>query len=407
MASLYLCYQGILEPLTQTQVVPYLEGLAQAGYRMVLLTFETRSLTAAEVAAWRESLRKKGIHWHWCRYHKWPTVPATAYDVLVGILMGFWLVLRYRVQLLHARVHVPGLMALVLQRLTGAKLLFDIRGFMAEEYVDSGRWKAGGILFRVTKRVERALMRAADGFVILTSKGKELLEQWYPHEIRDKPLEVIPCCVDFRCLPPAGTLTAANAGRRGPPILAYVGKLGGWYLTEEMTAFAAAALRQIPGARWRVWTQSDPAPLQKAAQARDLGGLLEIGCLPPAELAGALSQVHAGLSFIKPCLSKRASSATKVSEYLAAGLPVVATAGIGDTDAILLEPSKGSRPVGVLVRDFTPEAYREATQRLNDLLADAETPARCRAAAEAHYDLEQVGWVRYRRLYQQLLGKGT
>ncbi len=225
MTSLYICYQGLLEPLTQTQVVPYLEGLARAGYRMVLLTFEPRPLAAAEAAAWRDKLREKGIIWHWRRYNKWPSVPATAYDVLVGILTGFWLARRYRVRLLHARVHVPGLMALVLKRLTGAKLLFDIRGFMAEEYVDAGRWRAGGVLFRLTKRVERALVRAADGLVALTRKGKELLERWYPHETRDKPFQVIPCCVDFRGLPsngPQPVRTEPAAVRR----FVYGGKFG-------------------------------------------------------------------------------------------------------------------------------------------------------------------------------------
>ena len=40
MTALYLCYQSIHEPLTRTQVVAYLEGLAAAGHRIVLLTFE-------------------------------------------------------------------------------------------------------------------------------------------------------------------------------------------------------------------------------------------------------------------------------------------------------------------------------------------------------------------------------
>ena len=29
--------------------------------------------------------------------------------------------------------------------LTGCKLIFDIRGLMAEEYADAGRWNAGGL----------------------------------------------------------------------------------------------------------------------------------------------------------------------------------------------------------------------------------------------------------------------
>jgi glycosyltransferase involved in cell wall biosynthesis len=404
VSALYLCYQAIAEPLTQTQVVPYLEGLARAGYSMVLLTFEPRALQSDETNSWRERLGAKGITWYWRRYHKRPSVPATAYDVLVGVLTGLRLVRRHRVRLLHARVHVPGLMALVLKWLTGAKLLFDIRGFMAEEYVDAGVWKPGGLLFRMTKRVERALVRAADGFVILTHRGEELLRQWYPREVRDKPLEVIPCCVDLGRLPkPNGNGNGTRHPTRAP-VIAYVGKLGGWYLTEEMAAFAATLLRLNPTARWQVWTQSDPEPLRRAAAAAGVPGSLEIGYLPPAALADELTRVQAGLAFIKPCLSKLASSATKVGEYLAAGVPVVATAGVGDTDAILTEPVKGGKPVGVLVRQFTPAAYLEAARELQQLLDDPDTPARCRAAAEAHYDLDRVGRARYRRLYHHLLG---
>ena len=54
------------------------------------------------------------------------------------------------------------------------------------------------------------------------------------------------------------------------------------------------------------------------------------------------------MSFIKPCLSKLSSSPTKVGEYLAAGLPVISTAGIGDVDDLLTGRNNGGRgPVGV------------------------------------------------------------
>src|SRR5262245_1089465 len=144
MAALYICYQSLAEPLTHTQVVAYLEGLARAGCRVVLLTFEAQPPSAAEAKAWATRLEEKGIAWHWLRYHKSPTVPATLWDVLAGVATGLGLMRKYSVRLLHARSHVPGLMALALKRLTGAKFLFDVRGFMAEEYVDAGVWPARG-----------------------------------------------------------------------------------------------------------------------------------------------------------------------------------------------------------------------------------------------------------------------
>ena len=330
LTSLYLCYQSVLEPLTQTQVIAYLEGLTQAGYRLVLLTFEPRSLTAEETQDHRKHLAAKGIAWHWLRYHKRPTVPATALDILAGIAVGWWLVWKYRIGLLHARIHVPGLMALALKSLTGAPFLFDIRGFMAEEYADAGVWKANGLLFRLTKWVEHRLVRAADGYVVLTQKARDLLQEWYPREIHGKPVQVIPCCIDLRRIP-------ARNGRLGHP-------------DEEKT----------------------------------LGYVL---------------------SFIKPCLSKRASSPTKVGEYLAAGLPVAALSGIGDTDTILREAWPGAGPVGILIHGTDPENYREAARQLRILMEDPETPARCRRVAEAHFNLETVGWTRYRELYRSLLSK--
>ena len=382
LTSLYLCYQSVLEPLTQTQVIAYLEGLTQAGYRLVLLTFEPRSLTAEETQDHRKHLAAKGIAWHWLRYHKRPTVPATALDILAGIAVGWWLVWKYRIGLLHARIHVPGLMALALKSLTGAPFLFDIRGFMAEEYADAGVWKANGLLFRLTKWVERRLVRAADGYVVLTQKARDLLQEWYPREIHGKPVQVIPCCIDLRRIP-------ARNGRLGHPdeekTLGYVGKLGGWYLTEEMAAFVAAARQVMPGLKWHVWTQSDPQLLQKTARAAGIQDATGVGFLPPEAVPHALLGVQAGLSFIKPCLSKRASSPTKVGEYLAAGLPVAALSGIGDTDTILREAWPGAGPVGILIHGTDPENYREAARQLRILMEDPETPARCRRVAEAAF----------------------
>src|SRR3954471_13295393 len=92
MTSLYLCYQSVTEPLTQTQVVAYLEGLAAAGYRTLLLTFEPRRLSESEVEGWRRRLAAKGIDWYRLRYHKRPTVPATAWDIVCGIAVTLWLV---------------------------------------------------------------------------------------------------------------------------------------------------------------------------------------------------------------------------------------------------------------------------------------------------------------------------
>jgi glycosyltransferase involved in cell wall biosynthesis len=402
MSCLYLCYQSLLDPLTQTQVVNYLEGLARAGHAIHLLTFEPRPPSAA--GAWRDRLAAKRITWHWRRYHKRPTVPATAWDIAAGALAAARLVRRENVRLVHARGHVPGVMALLLKRLTGVKLLLDVRGFLAEERVDSGAWRPGSVLFRTAKRLERAFVRAADAVVVLTHKARALLEDWYPHELAGKLLAVIPCCVDFRLFPPCSEEDNNRRWRQPAKTLVYVGTLGGLYPVADMVAFFAAARQALPQLRWQVWSHSDPAPLRRLLAGRGLTEHVEIGRLAPEALTGSLSRAHAGLCLYQRARSGPACSPTKVGEYLAAGLPVIATAGVGDLDALLAPDAAGRDPVGVLVRANGEADYGDAVARLRQVLAAPDVSRRCRAVAESHLDLQQVGWRRYGELYHILLG---
>ena len=82
---LYISYNGMLDPLGQSQVIPYLKELSRAGVEFTLLSFErphafTRD-GAETSAALQRDLAASGIDWHWLRYHKTPSLPATLFAV--------------------------------------------------------------------------------------------------------------------------------------------------------------------------------------------------------------------------------------------------------------------------------------------------------------------------------------
>src|ERR1044072_3048727 len=120
LSTLYLCYFGLREPLVQTQVLPYLRQLAAAGTGVRLVTFEPelkKSWTREQLEEERSRLAAEGIRWHSLAYHKRPSVPATAFDILAGALYAARLARRERIQVLHARSHVPVAIALIARRL--------------------------------------------------------------------------------------------------------------------------------------------------------------------------------------------------------------------------------------------------------------------------------------------------
>src|SRR5947207_2659190 len=81
---LHICYLALSDPLVETQVVAYLEGLAERGHHIHLLTFEVADRDHDSREALNQRLARRGISWHELRYHKRPSLLATAYDVLRG-----------------------------------------------------------------------------------------------------------------------------------------------------------------------------------------------------------------------------------------------------------------------------------------------------------------------------------
>src|SRR5438105_7499103 len=78
---LFISYNGMLDPLGQSQVIPYLRELSRMGVRFTLLSFERDvAWTAAGIARCeelKEHLNEHGIEWHRLRYHRRPSLPAT------------------------------------------------------------------------------------------------------------------------------------------------------------------------------------------------------------------------------------------------------------------------------------------------------------------------------------------
>lgn len=395
--TLYLCYFGLREPLVQTQVLPYLRELVAGGIEVFLLTFEARPSERwppDELAAARDALAADGIRWFSLPYHKRPSVPATAYDIVQGARVAVRLVRQHGIGVLHARAHIPMAMALLARRLTKCRLIFDIRGLMAEEYADAGVWAENSAPFRAVKRLERAGIRRADQIVVLTRRMRDWLVE---RELKSAAqVEVIPCCVDFKRFDESATDESRRAGERFEVV--YAGSVTGLYLLEEMARFFLKLRERRAGAFLRIMTQSS----SEEAKAKLLRAGLSaddfwVGAVSPQEVPGILSGARLGLSFRKPTFSQIAASPTKVPEYLAAGLPVVCNAGIGDTDELLTRER-----VGVRLESFSEERLAVAADEALGLTREPSIKARCTEAARANFDLSKVGGVRYRSVYGRL-----
>jgi len=405
LKTLYISYFGALKPLSHSQVIPYLCGLAHQGIGVTLMSFEEAlhdpEEEARRRAALASELQRQGIHWVPLRYHKRPSFPATAFDVAVGVVVAAYLVLRHRMDVIHARNHIPALIGLIVRALVRCKLVFDLRGVMAEEYAEAGVWKTGSLPFRAIKWVERRALASADAIVMLTHRIHEALRQTSVGLSSNRaPVEIIPSCVDtdrYRGIDRSAARSLLGFG--DDTVLAYAGSLGGWYMSSEMVDFLIVARQRLPRVHFMVLTQSSFDLIERELRTRGVGrDRYSLRTVDPASMAMHLAAADVGLSFIRAGYSKWSSSPTKIGEYLASGLPVVTSAGIGDVDEMVQ-----SDGVGITIDAFTSSAYLAAAERLADLLGEGPSlRERCRRTADRRLSLERVGWPGYRRVYQSL-----
>ena len=403
---LFISYNGMLDPLGQTQVLPYLRALAKRGVRFTLLSFErARAFTpegAAQCKQLRDELQAQGIEWHWLRYHQRPSLPATIYDVLAGIRKAGSLVQRNKIEMVHARSHIPGTIALALKKRFGTKMIFDLRGLMAEEYVDAEHWRKDSLPYRITKSTERQILGATDAIVTLTEKIWPIISEWEGLRGRTPHHEVIPCCVDldrFRFSEQERARRRKELGLAHQFTIVYSGSLDGWYLTEKMADFFASFAQRDAQSHLLWLTTGSHERVRELMRARNVSvDQFSVLSVAAAEVPSYLAAADAGVAFIKRCVSKLASSPTKNGEYLACGLPLILNTGIGDSDALV-----DQWRAGVLINDFTEDQYALAADSIAAMAAVPGAREKARRVAEQLFDLESVAAERYASLYERVL----
>lgn len=409
MRVLYVSQTGMLEGLGRSQVLGYLRGLARRGVAIDLVSFELAAATAEARAATKESMAAAGIAWHPLERVRDPRLRVKVLEAGKGLARAVALARRLRPDIVHGRSSFATAIAEAASKTTrGARLLYDCRGMLGEEYVDAGYWTRDRIEYRLVKGYEMHAFRRANGVVVLT----RALEAW----LRDRgalgartETEVIPCCADlehFDFRHGDRQSVRAELGLDGL-VLVYAGSLGSassgsFYREADMARFART-LRERASERVRFLVLT-PSASDELLSLLDREGFpradVVVRKVEPARMPAYLAAGDIALSFIVSAFSKMGSSPTKVAEYLGCGLPTVLNGDIGDQADLVREPD-----AAVVIDAFDGPALIRAADAA---LALARRPLEERVAsgrrvAERHFDLERVGVARYEHLYDRMI----
>ncbi|MEN7549607.1 glycosyltransferase [Rapidithrix thailandica] len=403
---LYLSYDGMTDPLGQSQVIPYLKGIAQKGYQITLISFEKEE-NQSRSSFIKELLNKANIQWVPLTYTKRPPVLSTLWDIFQLKKTAKKLHRKHQFQIVHCRSYITALVGLGMKRKYGVKFVFDMRGFWADERLDGNIWDIRKPVFKTVynffKKKEIQFLQEADYTVSLTHQGKDEIASWPQFRQSNLRIKVIPCCVDRKLFDKNKVEEAEVAQWRTKLqlrpenfILSYLGSIGTWYMLPEMLSFFKKLLKEKPEAIFLFITADDPEMIK--AQAKQQGideKYLRITRVNREEVPAALSLSNLSVFFIKPAYSKKASSPTKQGELMSMGVPVICNAGVGDTDFIVNKYQSGW-----VTTEFSEREFERIILQLNQLNGFDNT--QLQAGADDYFALSK-GISSYLEVYQKVL----
>jgi glycosyltransferase involved in cell wall biosynthesis len=366
---LYLSYDGMTDPLGQSQVLPYLIGLTKQGYRFSLISFEKKDRFEKHKAHIQSICDSNNISWFPLPYSQKNPLFTTLYDVTKMKKLALKLHKVNPFSIVHCRSYISAIVGLYFKQKLGVKFIFDMRGFWADERVDGKLWDLKkpiyNFVYKYFKKKERTYFEQSDYTISLTANAKTEIESW---QLNPQPkIQIIPCCVDLKLFDPKqidviqrNTLKEKLEINEDAYVLGYIGSIGTWYMLPEMLDFYTQLKLVKPKAIFLFVTNEKKETIINLALEKGINpkDIIISSCLHQ-EVPLYTSLFDYSIFFIRPTYSKKASSPTKQGEIMAMGIPVVCNTGVGDTDLIVR-----NHQAGILIETFEGESYKKAISQM-------------------------------------------
>jgi glycosyltransferase involved in cell wall biosynthesis len=404
---LYITYDGITDHIGQSQVAPYLIGLAAKGHRITLLSAEKMDRESILIE-YQKIFMDANVEWQFVAYHKKPPVLSTVWDVAKMSQLAAKLVTKRQVNIVHCRSYVASLIGLKLKKKYETRFIFDMRDFWPDSAKEIKRFDieknpVHRIVYKYFKRKETEFLKNADYIVSLTRAGKEIIEDWSSSGMNvGAPIKVIPCCADFGFydrerldVKKVNDLRSRFKISKDEFVLGYVGSLGPSYLIKEMMDLFKRLLERRPNAKFLMVANNDHHLALDAARNAGLSDERVIVLKAAKEqVPYFISLFNLSVFFYYTHFARKACSPTRLAELFAMNVPVIANSGVGDLDT-LLDPSINHSTV---VKDFSQEALDCALAKVLPLVDDPTAFIR----RSANYFSLSRGIELYNQIYDSL-----
>ena len=269
--------------------------------------------------------------------------PIAAIGAIWSVYQGVHYLKKYiqehQINVLMPRSTMPAMMVNRLWDWLSTKavsLVFDADGFPLEERVDYAGLDPNGKQYRLLKKEERKMLKRADKVLVRTQKALDIHVANIGERYRSN-FFVVGNGRDSEIFKPdsqSRLRIRRELGMSEKDLLwIYTGTVGPQYMVDEMMGLFQEWHREQSGSKFLILTRNPGYVEERIPNELRKAVVIKNGAF--AEIPFYLSAGDVGLSLRKSAPSLSGIAPIKLGEYILCGLPVIASKGVGDTEAIL------------------------------------------------------------------------
>lgn len=294
-----------------------------------------------------------------------------------------------KINIIHARSLFPSIVVLITKLFSklSFSFIYDNRGVYIEEGIFLGKWKRTGFKTILLKFLELQTFKYADRIVVVSIKFKEYLVKKYGEFLIPK-IEVISNKVKIQSI--ENSFQSQNRNL----IFVYSGSAAKWQKAEGLFDIFEVITKTFPMARLVIVTYEQDAFRIFLEKRRYLMEYVDIKFENSENVQKILKQCDVGILLRDNSLINKVSCPLKFAEYLNAGLPVLISEGVGDTEEMINKYN-----IGTIIKR---KDYSSAVKNLKLLLQETELRKRCKMVAKLEFD-QQDAFKQYLNIYNALV----
>ena len=346
MKVLFVTWDGPQVTYLESLFIPIFKQLLTRGFAFHVLQFTWGD--SERLAFARQACEQAGISYKSVTIWRRPI----AIGALLTAMVGAWHIKKaiqaHNINLVIPRSILPVLATMRALRNSQCQMVFDADGLPLDERVDFSGQSPSSLAHRFLRDVEAQAVRRADRVLTRTNQAVEILHNRAGAGTEVSKFYVVTNGRDAERFRPADVTESTKVRRDlglalDTSLLVYAGSMGPQYCLEEMFTLFAKIRERRSDSHFLILTGSPEAVQPALDKHPHLNGYVTTLTVPAQAVPKYLGCADLGLALRQPSFSMQAVAPIKLGEYLLCGLPVVATAGIGDTGAI-------STQVGMLLQ---------------------------------------------------------